>query len=428
MKGMPRLGTKGECLWAFGSALAFTAACARDSPAPPTTGVVTDSAGVRVVDLGDAPFEAVERRAAAGEPDLIIRSSEEDVSSVLADLWDVEVLAQGRIAAVNGRGNEILVFDSSGRRVAAWGGTGSGPGEFRQLEWLAHLPPDTLAAGDGGLRRVTFLDAAGRYVRSFRTADAVNPGSNPIPPRPIGLLADGSTVGAVFSQPDPVEGTARPAVEIAMIPPAGGSVLPIGTWPGDELAVFEQDGLLQVAQPPFGRRLHIAPAPDGIWIGDDDRWEVRKYSARGDIRMVVRSSDSPAAVTEELLEAWIGERYRHAVQGPALEELKQDQREIARHRTIPSFGKIVGTTDGGVAVGEFGLDTASSRRWIAVNPSGTVTTVELPAGFDVMRWGTDWVVGVMRDALDREEIHLYRIPTGTDPEESHARGVLSTGW
>ena len=173
---------------------------------------------------------------------------------------------------------------------------------------------------------------------------------------------------------------------------------------------------LEVTQPPFGRRLHIAPAPDGVWIGDDDRWEVRKYSALGTLRMLVRSSAGPAAVTEHLLESWIGERYRYAGQGPYLEELKQDQREIAQHTTTPRFGRIVGTTDGGIAVGEFGVGTASPRRWITVDSSGTVAAVELPAGFDVKRCGTDWIVGVVRDALDREEIRRYRILSGSGLE------------
>lgn len=392
--------------------LAITTACAQDAPSPPVAVVVTDSAGVRFVHLGDALLDSAGRRAVASEPEFVIRSSEEDVSSMLADVRDVEVLPRDRIAAVNGRGNEILVFDSSGKRVATWGGTGSGPGEFRDLDWLAHLPPDTLAAGDRRLRRVTALDAVGRYARSFSMADAVNPASNPIPPRPMGLLADGSMIGAVFSGPEPVEGTARPQVEIAVIPPAGGAVHAIGAWPGDELVLSRQDDLLEVTQPPFGRRLHIAPAPDGVWVGDDDRWEIRKYSPLGELRMVVRSSASPAAVTGELLEAWIGERYRDAAQGPALERLKQDRRETARHTTTPSFGKIVGMTDGGVAVGEFGLGTASLRRWIAVDPGGTVAVIELPAGLDVKRWGKDRVVGVVRDALGREEIHCYRILPG----------------
>lgn len=400
--------------------LALTAtlatACSRDAgPPADDIAIVTDSAGVRIVDLGDAPPDLVERLPIAPEPDLVIRSREDDVSSVFSNVRDVEVLPQDHIAVVNGSGNEILVFDSSGERVATWGGTGDGPGEFRSLEWLAFLPPDTLAAGDRGLRRVTIFDAAGQYVRSFGTADAVDRVSNPIPPRPVGLLADGSAIGAAYSQPDPVEGSVRPAVEIVAIPPGGGSVHQIGTWPSDEVAMFEKDGFLEVTQAPFGRRLHIAPAPNGVWIADDDRWEARKYSARGELRMVVRSSASPGVVTDELIEALISVRYRDAVEGPALEGLKQDLREIVRHTTTPSFGGIVGMGDGGVAVAEFGLGTASPRVWIRVDPAGTAAAIEVPAGFAVKRWGPDWVVGIVRDELDREEIHRYRILAAAGP-------------
>ena len=71
-------------------------------------------------------------------------------------------------------------------------------------------------------------------------------------------------------------------------------------------------------------------------------------------------------------------------------------------------------TDGGVAVGEFKLGEGSPRGWITVDPNGIVTAIELPTGLDVKRWGPDWIVGVVRDALDREAIHRYRI-LDTDP-------------
>ena len=381
--------------------------CESSPPAP--TATVFDSAGVTVADLGPEPLEWAERRAPANEPDLIIRSDEDDGGSVFSDLRDVEVLSGGRVAVINGSGNDILVFDAAGTHVATWGGTGDGPGEFRYLEWLALLPPDSLAAGDAGLRRVTIFDSEGEFARSFATASAFDPASRPIPPRPLGLLADGSVIAAFFDRPPTVEGTARPAVEIVAASATGDTVHALGTWPGEELSLFRQDGLLQVTQPPFGRRLHVAPAPEGVWIADDDRWELQMYTAQGVLRMIVRSSASPMAVTDQLLEAWIGARYRHAAQVPTLEDLKRDQREIARHTTTPSFGVIRGTTGGGVAIGEFMLDTTSPRVWITVDSDGAVSAIELPAGFDVKRWGSDWVIGVVRDALDREEIRRYRI-------------------
>lgn len=398
-------------------AILFTLAAAACEPPPtPPTATVFDSAGVRVVDLDPGPLEWAEHRALADEPDLVIRSSEDDGAVVLSDVRDVEVLPRGRVAVANGSGNDILVFDASGEHITTWGGTGDAPGEFRRLERLASLPPDSVAAGDGRLRRVTFFDSDGGFARSFAAASAVDPTSRPVPPRPLGLLANGSVIAAHFDRPAAVEGTARPAVEIVAISPTGDSMTMIGTWPGEELALFSQDGQLQITQPPFGRRLHVAPTHDGVWIADDDRWQVRKYSARGVLRMIVRSSASPTAVTDELLEAYIAERYRYAGQVPTLEELKRDQREIARHTTTPAFGAIRGTTGGGVAVSEFRLDTQSPRVWITVDPGGTVNAIELPAGLDVKRWGPDWVIGVVRDALDREEIHRYRIVAGAGPQ------------
>lgn len=395
---------------------AVWAACTPDANTPlPGMSTVTDSAGVRVVDLGDAPLDIAPRLAFAPDPEHVIRSREDDASALLYDVRDVEMLPRGRIAVANGSGNEILVFDSSGEPVATWGGTGDGPGEFRSLEWLALLPPDTFAAGDRGLRRATVFNAAGQYIRSFGTADAVDRASNPIPPIPVGLLDDGSVIAVAYSQPDPVPGSERPAVEIVAIPPTADSVHAIGTWPGEEVAKFRDDGLLEVTQPPFGRRLHLAATADGVWIADDDRWEARKYSAGGELRMIVRSSAGSVWVTDELLEAFIRERYRDAAEVPTLEEMKEDLREIARQTTTPSFGMIVGRTDGGVAIGEFGLGTASPRKWVTVQPNGTVATVELPAGLDVKRWGPNWILGVVRDELDREEIHLYRILTGAAP-------------
>ncbi len=388
-----------------------------ESSSPNAAATIFDSAGIRVADLGPAPLERAEHRTLADEPDLVIRSGEDEGGTVLSEVRDVEVLSGGRVAVINGSGNDILVFDAAGQHVATWGGTGDGPGEFRYLEWLAPLPPDSLAAGDGGLRRVTILDSQGGFARSFATASAFDPASRPVPPRPLGLLADGSVIAAFFDRPPAAEGTARPAVEIVAASATGDTVHALGTWPGEELTLFRQDGLLQVTQAPFGRRLHVATALDGVWIADDDGWQLRKYSARGVPGMVVRSSASQMAVTDQLLEAWITERYRHAARVPTLEDLKRDQREIARHTTTPSFGAVLSTTDGGVAIGEFRVDTTSPRVWIAVDPDGTATATELPAGLDVKRWGPDWVIGVVRDALDREEIRRYRILADSEGED-----------
>ena len=114
-------------------------------------------------------------------------------------------------------------------------------------------------------------------------------------------------------------------------------------------------------------------------------------------------------MSDALLEQRIADKYRSAAQGPALERLKRDQRRLAHHETMPRFGAVLGVMGGGVAVSEYQVGGPPSRTWIVVDPSGGVALVDLPAGLEVKRWGQDWVIGIVRDELDREEVHRYRI-------------------
>lgn len=386
--------------------LATTGCKRREAPLGAT---VFDSAGIRVIELGPGIDAELNRRVVASEPDLVIRFDEDDAAAVVAGVTDVELLSQDRIAVADEGGNAILVFDSAGHHIVTWGGIGDGPGEFGRLEWFAYRPPDSLAAGDARLRRVTVFDANGEFVRSFRAPSA---GSSPlVPPRLLGLLGDGSAVGAFFeSIASGAEGEVRPEVEVLVVAPTGDRVHSVGTWPGDELVLFSQEGSLQVVAPPFGRRLHISAGNDRVWIGDDARWEVRGYAADARLRTIVRASISAEAVSDNLIEQRITEKYRGRLsEGPALEELKRDQRSIAHHATTPSFGMLLGMEEGGVAIGEYRANSAGHRAWFMVDSTGGVTVIDLPAALDVKRLGPDWVIGVVRDEFDREEIHRYAI-------------------
>ena len=379
----------------------------------PLGAAVLDSAGIRVIEIGPGLGGVIRQHTLASEPDLIIRFREDDPALVVSGVTDVQLLSRGRIAVANEVASEVLVFDSAGRHIDTWGGAGAGPGEFGRLEWLASRPPDSLAAGDARLRRVTMFDSDGTYVRNL---GAIGGGgsSSSIPPRPLGLVADGSIIAAFFEPvATAVEGPMRPEVEVVVIPPSGEGLHSVGTWPGDELSLFRQDGLLQVVAPPFGRRLHISAKSDGLWVGDDASWEVRGYSSEGQLRTIVRALVSPGMVSDDLLEQRIAEKYRGRVSDAAsLARLTRDQRRIAHHTTMPSLGTVVGMTCGGVAIGEYRWNTASPRAWLMVDSMGRVAAIDLPPALEVKRLGSDWVVGVVRDQLDREEIHRYPILEG----------------
>lgn len=389
--------------------LAVAAAACDSRPADTSNATVFDSAGVRVIELGAEGWGSGVERVLASAPDLIIRSGDEDGAPVLFEVSDVKPISGGRVAIANSGTNEILVFDRAGDHVATWGGVGEGPGEFNNLQWLTSISPDTLAAGDYRQRRVSILDANGRFVKSIGTPSVSAGSSASIPPQPIGLLRDGTLVASSFQGPPAQEGSFRPAIELFVSAPGAGTPRSLGIFPGNEITLLREGEFLAVVLPPFARNLHIEPAADGIWVGDEARWELREYSSAGRLRTLIRSAESAEAVTDALLERHIDRKYRDVDPDVDVEPLKDLQRRIADHATVPSFGAIRAVSGGGVAVGAYDTGALSSRMWRTVDSNGTVTSIRLPAAYDVKHWEPERILVVVRDELDREEIHRYPI-------------------
>jgi sugar lactone lactonase YvrE len=81
----------------------------------------------------------------------------------------VAVHADGRIFVALRQ--KVIVFDASGRQVAAWGGPGGKPGQLGQLTGLA-VHGDNVWLADGGNAVVHRFDTSGRFVAEFGLRDA----------------------------------------------------------------------------------------------------------------------------------------------------------------------------------------------------------------------------------------------------------------
>jgi 6-bladed beta-propeller len=166
---------------------------------------------------------------------------------------------EGRIYVADAQSRDVRVFDRDGRFLFRFGRAGEGPGEFVEIDALAHAPDGTLLARDPRLNRVTRFDAEGRYLADYRLM------------RPYPQYGDGSgfTVGrdgwfydrlsltrgidstdslAVIAYDD--TGTVRDTVLVAETPqkyvtvtvdqvPHGGLPVPYAPW---ALAAVDPDG------------------------------------------------------------------------------------------------------------------------------------------------------------------------------------------
>jgi hypothetical protein len=95
------------------------------------------------------------------QEDLRLDANTEDFSSVVR----FSVGPGGRLAVPQPQDLQVLLYDSTGKRLAAVGRRGSGPGEFRSftsIGWVA----DTLWIHDGAQMRTTFVGPDGSMLRS----------------------------------------------------------------------------------------------------------------------------------------------------------------------------------------------------------------------------------------------------------------------
>jgi hypothetical protein len=107
---------------------------------------------------------------------------------------DLEVGPDGTIFTLHPQEHTIRVYDSTGRFVRTIGREGKGPGEFSNA-YAMGLLGDTLWV-QGNANRFDFFDLDGRLLGS-RTVpiDLGGPDMAHSPPRPTGLLSDGSIMG-----------------------------------------------------------------------------------------------------------------------------------------------------------------------------------------------------------------------------------------
>ncbi len=87
--------------------------------------------------------------------------------------------------------NQVRVHSASGQFVGTIGRPGEGPGEFKSVGVMGWVG-DTLWVLDFGLYRYSYFSPDGEFLRSVTVP--VDLGSTPDerPPRPIGMLTDGT--------------------------------------------------------------------------------------------------------------------------------------------------------------------------------------------------------------------------------------------
>ena len=355
----------------------------------------------------------------------------DDPASALSNVAAISVGADGRIYSLHPQEERIRIHDAAGAPAGFIGREGAGPGEFGRpsaMGWLA----DTLWVLDASTNRFSYFDTGGTLLRTQTVSVAPYTPSNRNPPRPHGLLSDGTIFHATSMR--------GPAV-------ANGSIT--------ESAVERLDLQATVIDTVYTRSLvnsnwHVQEPdePDGIaWNGDQplsDAELVRHSPSSSDIVRVRRTPAGTAgleafrvsrvtfagdtlfsreypyaarpverALVDSLVQAFMDFVAEGAEESP---EVWTPVRagELARASlyvppTQPPVTELHIGHDGSIWLRRE-MTVGAASDWLVLSPEGEVVgTVALPANLKILAAEQGRLWGVETDELDVPYIVRYGV-------------------
>jgi len=361
---------------------------------------------VRIVENPALPPDAPRLWTVAAEPSVDIGVLEGDEAYQLSQVVGAVRLSDGRIVVANGGSRELRFFDSAGRHLVSAGRKGGGPGEFEQLSTLFALPGDTVAAYDWTLRRVSFFDPNGAFVRSFNIAF---PGAMPFP---IGRFADGAWLcnrGFTFRPRGTGAQVLRDTSSLLLFDPTGALRDSIGRFPGQEWYVVSQGNAARAGSLPFGTNTVTAIADAGFYAGHSSRYAITRYTEAGTPEVIIRLAWTPAPITGDDLVRYKADRMARATAG-SRQRMERDYQDMPFPHTFPAFVSFEVDPLGNLWVLAPSRPGDTRGRWVVFGPDGGARgAVETPDGLWVREIGRDYVLGTWQDELDVQHVRLHAL-------------------
>lgn len=385
------------------------AACADnpdDSPAREPANQLWDSASVPIIENPRPPEGSrLDWRVGPG-PTVSIGALDGEDAYLFQSAPDALRLSDGRIVVVESGSAELRVFDgTSGIHLATWGGTGEGPGEFRDLRNVHPLAGDSII-GWGFPPVLTVLDSDGDYVRSFQpaTRDAGYVGRRML--SPTAALDDGSILASVLQESDDTV--------VAVVWDSEGRMRgPLGAHLANARRVWTSEFWHREI---FGWNLKLATWADLVIVTPSDRYEIRAFEPDGTLARIVRMEHARRSPTAAHVEAFIEARVSEASVSRR-EQVRRHHGAAPVAEYFPAFSSVLSDRLGHLWVEEFDVpgDGQDAVLWTVFDPEGHVLgLVETPQGLQIYEIGEDYLLGSMEDELGLDYIQLWALNrTGT---------------
>ena len=409
----------GIALWGVALALSlFLHGCGGDFGQ--SRAVVSDSAGVRIVENRDAEGDRTSEWSVSPEATLRLGgTSATEEAEQFSELKGVTRLTGGEVVVLEGSLSELRFFSEEGEHVRTIGGKGEGPGEFGGAESFIRLAGDSLLVRDTRRSSLVLFAPDGNYVQS-----------EPVDRRKLWGLAN-SMWGGWYEPPLPD----RSLLEFARTEeredvPAGESG-PTESHPNPLLVRVSRDlltvdtlgsyllrhthfvelpgGFVEfVTHPFFARgRLAISTDPTMIHLSGGAGYSVRRFSQGGALEMIIRRTLPRRKPTgEERAAAW-----SEAVRDVAPERLGRISRDLSVPDSVPDILGLAAGPDGELWVQREPFVRGQSPAVLDVFDSEGLYLgeIRLATPLHVREVGMDYILGDRRDEFDVPIVELYAL-------------------
>lgn len=390
----------------------------------------------------DNPRAELETVRLALDPQLLVGSVDDPIRSLTA-FGELEVGPDGRIYTLHTRESMIRVHGGDGEPVATIGGPGEGPGEFQNPRRMG-LVGDTLWVLDSGTYRFSLFGLDGALLGSRRVR--VRPGERGRkvgPPRPDGLLRDGTIYGSPPAWSRLVATGELTEVPVLRMSGEGevGDTIAVRSTRNTTWAILTDDfGFF--SRQPFSDTELINLSPYALELvrvertaataADPDTFRVTKLTLRGDTVFTRGYAYLPqpvgAALVDSLVEE-IGRRFEEMAPrfgsapapGRAMEMVRET---LYRPDFHPPVSRLLLGRDGTVWLRREDLP-GDSIDWTLLAPNGEpIGTVAVPKRVTVQAADRQHIWGMMRDELDVPYIVRYGVVPSDDRSRAPNPGEM----
>jgi len=377
--------------------------CADAPSIPPNS--TRDSAGVTIVESAAPAWDAGNGWTVDREPLLDLSTAGTGEAHEFYSVQDAIRLADGSLV-VGARAGDIRIFSASGSFLGSVGGRGEGPGEFQMVTSLHVTPGDSILAFDGRARRVT-------VIGPDRTVERIVPIALPLPRRftPLDRVTWLVAVPPLDDDLTPDARIYRTPMPVIRVSREGALRDTVATVAGPEGVFLEVSSGLADARPIFGRDAHLAVRGGRFLLGSAETMEYRIHAPDGSLERIVRVPDYDLTLDEGMLDAERAARLGMNSSPGSRELLSLLPTPSAR----PAYSELRVDSEGCVWAAEHNGEFVhmlgpEPRDWEVFGPDDAwLGSVRLPARFNVLDIGRDYVLGVFRDDLDVERVQMLRL-------------------